>query len=84
MKVTTNFKITWYQKKCLINFWYLLKVKNQIDLGKHNSYQYRYQFKMKHDIENVSIHQNKVLFIIKNGNKISIENKIDWKIPIER
>ena len=34
---------------------YILKIlipiesKNQIDLGKHNSYQYRYQFKIKHD-----------------------------------
>jgi len=63
-----------------------LKVKNQIILGKHNSYQYRYQFKMKHDIniENFSIYHNNVFFIIKNESKIPIENKIDWKILIER
>jgi len=55
-----------------------IESKNQIDLGKHNSYQYRYQFKMKYDtnIENVSIYQNKVFLIIKNGSKISIENEI--------
>ena len=40
---------------------------------------------MKHDtnIENVSIYQNKVFFIIKNGSKILIENKIDWKAKHE-
>ena len=54
-----------------------IESKNQIDLGKYNLYQYRSQFKMKHDtnIENVSIYQNKVFFIIKNGSKISIENE---------
>jgi len=66
-------------KKMSCKFLIPIESKNQIDLGKHNSYQYRYQFKMKHDtnIENVSIYQNKVFFIIKNGSKISIENKID-------
>ena len=55
-----------------------MKVKTKF-LGKHNSFCYRYQFKMKHDtnIENVSINQNKVFFIIKNGSKIPIENKTD-------
>ena len=63
---------------------YILKIlipiesKNQIVLGKHNLYQCRYQFKMKHDIniENISIYQNKVFFIIKNESKISSENEI--------
>ena len=62
-----------------------MKVKNQIVLGKHNSYQYRYQFKMKHDtnIENISIYQNKVFFIIKSESITPIENKIDWKAKHE-
>ena len=57
---------------------------NQIDLGKHNSYQYRYQFKHDINIKNVSIYQSKVFFIIKNVSKISTEMNSIERYQYER
>ena len=62
-----------------------LKIQTKF-LGKHNSFcnkdtKFRIiQFKIiDTNIENVSIYQNKVFFIIKNESKIPIENKTDLK-----